>query len=269
MFVMLAGSSGVGKNTLINALIERNNKVALMVTLTTREIRPGEKQGDPFYFHTKEEFQQKIKNNELFEHELIHGNFYGSSKKIFAEALKNGKVLIKDIGVEGSVNLSILLKDYTNTIKVFLRTKTKKELVRRLEERGESKIKHRLKRFDYEQGERYKFDFIILNCAKEQTLDLLQEVINNGNEMDNYVFTKPARKLNNKKIKALSEEYKVGFMPKPIKVLAGITICKEVKENKKIRILSKEQTSEWAQYLKTIDSELKEAEREKIKAKKA
>ena len=119
MFIMLAGSSGVGKNTLINDLKPKNSSVVLMPTLTTRAMRAGEVEGNPFYYLTKEEFEDKVKAGELFEHELIHGNFYGSSKIIFNEYLKSGKILMKDIGVEGAINLSRILKPFTNTIRVF------------------------------------------------------------------------------------------------------------------------------------------------------
>lgn len=283
MFIMLAGSSGVGKNTLINYIMKTNKEVALMLTLTTREMRPGEKQGNPFFFHSKEEFQEKIKNKELFEHELIHGNYYGSSRKVFLESLKENKVLMKDIGVEGAVNLSVMLKEYTNTIKVFLTTKNKRVLVKRLKERGEKRIKHRLKRFNYEQGEKYKFDFIIMNKTKPQTSHLLEEIIKNKNSLENYVFTKPVEKLNKKKINVLADEYKSGFMDTSIKValkegkifilsghekfvaslIAGVTICKEVKENKKLRMLTSGQANEWTHYLNAVNAEIKQKELEK------
>ncbi|MGD9901735.1 MAG: guanylate kinase [Spirochaetales bacterium] len=278
MFMMLIGSSGVGKNTLIKALKQQNKKVVLMPTLTARPMRNGEKQGNPYYFYTKEEFQEKIKNNELLEYELIHGNYYGSSKLIFDDYIKKGKILVKDIGVEGAVNLSRLLKDYTKTIQVFLKTKNKQVLVKRLKERGETEIKKRLKRYKYEQGERYKFDFIILNKTINQTVELLKEILKNENELANYVFTKPVEKLRKKKIKALSEEYSVGYMPSAIRValkdgkiyvlkgheelvasiIAGVTICKEVYEGNKIKTLTESEMAEWKNYLRAIELEVKQ-----------
>jgi len=206
---MLTGSSGVGKNTLINELRKTHKKVALMPTLTTRGMRTGEIEGDPFYYLTIEGFKEKINNNELFEYELIHGNYYGSSKVIFEEYIKNGSILMKDIGVEGAINLGKLLKEHTNVIKVFLTTKNKQVLIKRLKERGEKEIKKRLKRYPYEQAQKNKFDFIILNKTKEQTIKDLKEIILNENNTDKIVFTKPFNKLNINKVERLIKKYEI------------------------------------------------------------
>ena len=88
MFVILTGSSGVGKNTVIKNLIEEDNKFVLMPTYTTRQKREGEIEGNPYFYLTKEEFQDKIKHNDFIEYELIHTNFYGSSLSICEDYLK-------------------------------------------------------------------------------------------------------------------------------------------------------------------------------------
>jgi guanylate kinase len=281
---MLAGSSGVGKNTLITEIKKKDKKIALMTTLTTRDMRPGEKDGDVFFFLTKEEFQKKIKAGELFEHELIHGNYYGSSRVIFEEFIKKGKILMKDMGVEGCMNLTHLLKGKTETVTVFLKTKNKKVLKNRLNERGEKQIKHRLKRYPYEQAQRFKFDFIIMNKDKHQTVELLQEIIINKNDIENYVFTRPVSKLNHKKIKNLTDEYKVGFMESgAIKVSlkgdkicilsghekfiasirAGVTICKLIVENKKCKQLEEVDQQEWKTYFKELQKQIEKENKEK------
>lgn len=283
MFIMFIGSSGVGKSTLINLLKKKNKSVMSMPSMTTRKMRKGEKQGQPFYFLTVEEFQHKIKANEFFEYELIHGDYYGVSKKIFNEAISKGKTLMKDMGVEGAINLAEMVKKETETINIFFVTKNKKILKKRLKARGEENFKIRLKRFAYEQGERYKYDFIILNNQRAVTLANLEEVLKNQNKFSNYVFTKPINKLNKKKIKNLSEEYKLGFMAGAIKValqngkiyilsghekfvasiLAGVPICKKVVESKKVRRLTKHQINEWKHYLEAIKQELINNKKEK------
>ncbi|MDD4211333.1 MAG: hypothetical protein PHC46_02960 [Clostridia bacterium] len=272
MFIMLAGSSGAGKNTLINDLKPKNSSVVLMPTLTTRAMRAGEVEGNPFYYLTKEEFEDKVKAGELFEHELIHGNFYGSSKIIFNEYLKSGKILMKDIGVEGAINLSRILKPFTNTIRVFLTTKNKRVLVSRLKGRGEKDIKKRLKRYPYEQAQKYKFDFIILNKTIEQTNSLLLEIIKNENSFSNFVFLKPVSKLNIKKITKLCEKYKenaekifadVLLKDGKIILLNGeekfvaslivkVNLCKQVKKKKRYKKLTEEQNERWQIYIKNL-----------------
>ncbi|PKK96014.1 MAG: hypothetical protein CVV59_00640 [Tenericutes bacterium HGW-Tenericutes-4] len=273
MFIMLIGSSGVGKNTLINEL--RNNyekEVVLMPTLTTRSMRPGEKEGDPFYFLTKEQFEEKIKNNELFEYENMHGKYVGSSRTIFNDYIKKGAILMKDIGVEGATNLAPLLKEHTNVIRVFLETKNKRVLVRRLKGRGEKEIKKRLKRYNYEQTYKYKFDYIILNKTKEQTVNLLKDIIVSENKLENVLFTKPLHKLNHKKVNKLVEKYKLGASEDAVKVclqngkiilqnkeeqfvasvISNSILTKKIVEKSGKLPLGEIEQEHWRVYLKTI-----------------
>jgi guanylate kinase len=205
----------------------------LMPTLTTRQMRIGEVEGDPFFYLTKEAFQSKIENNELFEHECIHGNYYGSSKTIFHECLQGGNILMKDIGVEGALNLATILKEHTNVIKVFLATKNKQVLIKRLKGRGEKEIKKRLKRYPYEQAQKKKFDFLILNKNKMQTVALLNEIILNQNKLENVQFTKPVHQLNHKKINALVERYQTEN-----EIRAVVKVCLQ---NGKIVLQNKEE----------------------------
>lgn len=72
MLVVLSGSSGVGKNTIINKIITDNCNIELMPTITTREIRPGEEPGKPYVYVTKNEFERMIENNELIEYQVVH-----------------------------------------------------------------------------------------------------------------------------------------------------------------------------------------------------
>lgn len=81
MLVILSGSSGVGKNTVINKILEENSNIELMPTMTTREMRDGEEPGKPYAFVSKEEFEQMIENGELLEYQIVHGFYYGTPKK--------------------------------------------------------------------------------------------------------------------------------------------------------------------------------------------
>lgn len=216
MFVILSGSSGVGKNTIIKKLEMDIPKYRLMPTFTTRQKRESEIEGYPFYFLTKEEFQEKIKNNEFIEYESIHNNFYGSTYKIFDEQLKSGKILIKDIGVDGAQNLSDKLKDKTKTVKLFLTTESKGVLKHRLKGRKEKHIRLRLKRFGYEQKQKNKFDWIILNNNLQETCEIIDLII--GFENKDFLPTKKVKKINFKLVKRCFEKLKCGKILKPIQV---------------------------------------------------
>lgn len=224
MFVILSGSSGVGKNTVIKEMQKANSNMVLMPTYTTRERREGEIEGLPYFYISKDEFQDKIKNGEFIEHEHIHGNFYGSSYKIFDEYIKNGKILIKDIGVEGAQNLSKKMKDKTNIVKIFLTVKHKSELKKRLKSRGEKQIKLRLKRFGYEQKQKNKFDYIVYNGDLQQTSDNIVKII--GLKHDDFYFSKKLNKLNKYKVKYYINKLTSGKILSPVKIaILGGKVC--------------------------------------------
>ena len=216
MFIILSGSSGVGKNTVIKEMQKTEKNLVLMPTFTTREKREGEVEGEPYFYIVKEEFQQKIKDNELIEYEFIHNNYYGSSYKVFDEYVKSGKVLIKDIGVEGAQNLSHKMCDHTSIVKVFLAIPHKRELKKRLLGRGEKQIKLRLKRFDYEQKQKGKFDFIIVNTNLKQTSEYVKQIMS-FNQKD-YYFAKDLNKLNSYKVKYYINKLNAGKTLKPVKI---------------------------------------------------
>ena len=72
--------------------MEKTDKIVLMPTFTTRGMRDGEVEGSPYFYISKEEFQNKIKNNDFIEYEFIHNNYYGSTYSIFDEYIKSGKI---------------------------------------------------------------------------------------------------------------------------------------------------------------------------------
>ncbi len=221
MFIILSGSSGAGKNTVINELQRNNENFVLMPTYTTREKREGEVEGKPYFYIEKEVFQDKIKNSEFIEHEFIHNNYYGSSYLIFDDYIRKGNILIKDIGVEGAQNLSKKLADRTKIIKVFLTVK-KGELKNRLIGRGEKQIKLRLGRYNYEQKQLNKFDYIIYNEDLLETTALINSLINLENK--DFYSKKDLSKLSKYKVKYYANKLTAGKNLSPIKIV--------VKDNK-------------------------------------
>jgi guanylate kinase len=174
MLVILSGSSGVGKNTIINRILEDMNNVELMPTMTTREKRPGEEPGKPYIFVSKEEFERMIEGDELVEYQIVHGFYYGTPKKIINEKFKGNKVLIKDIDVDGTQNL---VKSIKNVITIYLKPKSKEQLIERLKGRGEERIEVRLARYEHEEAMSGTYKYILVNDQLEETVGKIKDII--------------------------------------------------------------------------------------------
>ena len=176
MLVLISGCSGSGKNTIIKALMERNSNIRFLKSCTTRKPRPNE---DNYIHISKEEFDEKLKNNEIFEYEEIHQNFYGtlnSSLQEVVECHEKGIHFAKDIGVLGQINMARALKGKTPVLSIFL-TVPKAELIRRLEARGEKQIDLRLSRMEFELGYVDNFDVVIRNVNIDKTVARIEKLI--------------------------------------------------------------------------------------------
>ena len=179
MFVILSGCSAVGKNTVMNVLLKESaSRYVLMPTYTTRDMRPGEREGFPYHYLTKEQFEEKIKSGELYEYEFIHTNYYGSSRVLLAEAAKTGKTIVKDIDVKGALNLSRILKDELKVVTVFLYA-DKQILVDRLRGRGDKMedIKIRLQRYEEEMSYLPQYDYAIENLDLAETVRKVKSIV--------------------------------------------------------------------------------------------
>lgn len=185
MLVILSGVSGAGKDTIKQELIKRMENVISLPSFTSREPRPGEKEGVQYHFITKEEFKEKIKNEEFYEYDLHHENYYGTSKKLMNEKIKSGKIIVKDIEVNGTENLLKILGNDTRIVTIFLKV-GKEELKRRLIERGDNiqDIEVRLGRLEYEEDKIKLYDYVIKNDDFEKTVQVIMTIIENEKRIE-------------------------------------------------------------------------------------
>lgn len=186
MVVILSGVAGAGKDTIKKELIKRMKNVISLPSYTSRTMRPGDVEGGTYHFVSKEEFEKMIDNNELYEYDVHHNNYYGTSKKLLNEKIASGKIIVKDIDVNGTESLKKLLKDDTKVVTVFLRV-PKEELRRRLESRidkpSSEEIILRLNRFDYEESRIDLYDYVLKNDDLEKTVQIIMTIIENENKL--------------------------------------------------------------------------------------
>lgn len=180
MLVILAGVAGAGKDTIARAIIERMDNVISIPSFTSRSPRADDIPGVSYNFVSKEEFERMIEAGELYEYDVHHENYYGTSKKLLNERIAQGKIIIKDIDVNGTEALVDLLKEDTKVVTIFLRV-PKAELEKRLKNRidhlSPKEIQLRLNRFDYEESKIGIYDYVLKNDNLEKTLDIIQTII--------------------------------------------------------------------------------------------
>ncbi|MBR1803211.1 MAG: AAA family ATPase [Clostridia bacterium] len=191
MLVLLSGVSGAGKDTIKNQLIQRMENVESLPSFTDRAPRNNDIPGKTYNFVTTEEFQRMIKEGELYEYSIHHEHYYGTSKKLLNEKIQNGKIIVKDIEVNGVENLLELLGKELKIVTIFLRV-PKDELERRLRNRedkpSEAEIALRLGRLEYEESKMEMYDYVIKNNDLEKTIQIIQSIIENENKTQNVEF---------------------------------------------------------------------------------
>ena len=136
--------------------------------------------GRTYIFVSTEEFKKLIEDEALYEFDIHHNHYYGVPKKELNEKINEGKVVIKDVDVNGTENLVKILKNDMKVITVFLRV-PKEELERRLNERidkpSREEIELRLGRFEFEESKIGNYDYVIENTDKEKTVQEIMKII--------------------------------------------------------------------------------------------
>ncbi|TKX30127.1 guanylate kinase [Campylobacter sp. MIT 12-5580] len=176
--LLISGPSGAGKSTLLTRLMsEFKDELYFSISCTTRKPRDGEIDGVHYHFISEESFQKGIDEGAFLEWAKVHNNFYGTSLKHTQKALSEGRVVIFDIDVQGFCIVKEKLKDELSS--VFITTKTKNELEKRLINRKTDTIdtiKKRLIVAENEMNFIAQYDFLIINEDLEQSYKELKAI---------------------------------------------------------------------------------------------
>ena len=176
LVVVISGPSGVGKDVLIEGIADRGLEYHFTVTATTRDPRPGEREGINHHFLTVDDFQQRIAEDELLEWARVYGNYYGVPKQQVRDALSAGKHVIIRVDVQGALRIRELAPE---ALMVFIHPPNMTVLQRRIERRGvnsQSDIETRLAAAAKETEKSAVFDYQVIN--HEDRLDAaVDEVI--------------------------------------------------------------------------------------------
>lgn len=174
-FIVLSAASGTGKTSIRRIFLERCPEVQFSVSYTTRKPRPGEVDGQDYFFISETEFRERLDRGEFAEWEENYGRYYGTSGKIMTEFLAQGRDMILDIETRGA---KALKKNDSDGIYVFVLPPSLAELKARLQKRGESdaEIGKRLDRVREEIQEAYEYDYVIVNESLPEAVECLQAI---------------------------------------------------------------------------------------------
>lgn len=177
VLMVVSGPAGVGKGTVCKQFLKENPEVKLSVSATTRSPRPGEEHGREYFFLSKEEFEEKIKSDNLLEYVCFVGNYYGTLKSAVEEKLSAGIDVLLEIEVEGAMNVK---KKFPDSVLVFVLPPSFTELAERLKGRGTETlevIEKRLARAREEFECVTHYDYVLLNDTIENAAEKLKNIL--------------------------------------------------------------------------------------------
>ncbi len=177
MFI-LSSPSGAGKTTLAKSIIASNSQITLSVSVTTRQMRQGETEGEDYFFVSQNEYSELLKNNMLIEHITLFGNGYGTPKNQTEKALLKGCDVLYDIDWRGA--LELIKYKPEKIVSIFILPPSIETLERRLRNRAadnEETIQKRLSEAKSEISKCPHYDYIIINHDIDHSLKLIQSII--------------------------------------------------------------------------------------------
>lgn len=182
LLVVISAPSGNGKDTVINTLLDIFPGSARFITTTSRPPRPGNQEGVDYYFISKEEFENKIKNNEFLEYNFYADNYYGTEKNILEKFLEENKIVFLNMDVNGKHNLD---KAKVKNLSIFLLPDSLEILKNRIRVRGgvsEELIEERMKIAQNEINNSSDYDYRVVNEDGKlaETIDKLAKIINSA-----------------------------------------------------------------------------------------
>ena len=176
MIFVITGPSGCGKSTLANRVLEDVRDIQFSVSHTTRKKRDSEEEGKDYYFISKAEFEQMIKEEKMTEWAVVHSSYYGTSRKEIEKKGAQGDLLL-NIDVQGAQQM---MERFKKAIFIFVVPPSFQELEKRLKKRGDESpgsIKERLEAAKKEIRHYPQFDYIIINDELDHAAMELKSII--------------------------------------------------------------------------------------------
>ena len=178
LMIVLSSPSGAGKTTLTRQLLSENKNMSMSISATTRRPRPGEVDGQDYFFVTKEKFSAMIDEEQFLEYAKVFDNYYGTPRGPVEEALMDGKDIIFDIDWQGAQQLTQAASD--DLVKVFILPPGMQELEKRLHSRAQDSdevIAKRMSKSEAEISHWAEYDYVIVNDEVDLAMAELSAIV--------------------------------------------------------------------------------------------
>jgi guanylate kinase len=177
LLIVLSGPSGAGKGTACDALMKARPDICLSVSCTTRGRRPGEIEGEDYFYKSKQEFEDLINEGAFLEYACVYSNCYGTPKKFVEEKLAKGKDVLLEIDVQGALNVK---SNFPEGVYLFLVPPSLEELEQRIRGRAtetEQQISIRLGKARSEMNKMEEYDYVIVNDRIDSVVTRIESII--------------------------------------------------------------------------------------------
>lgn len=174
---VLSGPSGVGKGTVRKALFKKDTSLKYSISMTTRAMRPGEKEGIDYFYRSKETFESMIKQDQLLEYAEYVGNYYGTPRQYVTEQLERGNDVFLEIEVQGALQVK---ENFPEGVFIFLSPPSLDELKNRIVSRGtetESLVINRLNAAKEEIDMMDAYDYVVVNDHVAHAVEHVQAIV--------------------------------------------------------------------------------------------
>ena len=178
LLLVISSPSGVGKTSIVRQLLKLNPDLVTSTSVTTRAPRPGEIDGQDYYFVDHAAFQHSLLKGEFLEHAKVYGNYYGTPRQFVLDKIEAGIDIVFDIDWQGTQQLA--QTSSSDLVSIFVLPPSVQELATRLRNRGldaQEVVENRLAQTSSELSHWAEYDYVLINEDLEHTVKQVQNIL--------------------------------------------------------------------------------------------